>query len=141
MHSISIYKVNSSILDSVSFISINLQISSNGYYPLHASFRMGYMFTCRMNKKKKNLLLFLGKTTTYYLSLHTFASKEFLIIFVMTRDIVKKISKYVLTAVIITSAFEELSDVGWIMYVVGIAGALIILGLSILIIHMLNENK
>ena len=59
----------------------------------------------------------------------------------MTRDIVKKISKYVLTAVIITSAFEELSDVGWIMYVVGIAGALIILGLSILIIHMLNENK
>ena len=115
---------------------------------------MGYMFTCRMNKKKKNLLLFLGKTTTYYLSLHTFASKEFLIIFVMTRDIVKKISvwekvsdflmdisKYVLTAVIITSAFEELSDVGWIMYVVGIAGALIILGLSILIIHMLNENK
>lgn len=94
-----------------------------------------------MNKKKKNLLLFLGKTTTYYLSLHTFASKEFLIIFVMTRDIVKKISKYVLTAVIITSAFEELSDVGWIMYVVGIAGALIILGLSILIIHMLNENK
>ncbi len=107
-----------------------------------------------MNKKKKNLLLFLGKTTTYYLSLHTFASKEFLIIFVMTRDILKKISvwekvsdflmdisKYVLTAVIITSAFEELSDVGWIMYVVGIAGALIILGLSILIIHMLNENK
>lgn len=98
--------------------------------------------------------MFLGKTTTYYLSLHTFASKEFLIIFVMTRDIVKKISvwekvsdflmdisKYVLTAVIITSAFEELSDVGWIMYVVGIAGALIILGLSILIIHMLNENK
>lgn len=107
-----------------------------------------------MNKKKKNLLLFLGKTTTYYLSLHTFASKDFLFIFVMSRDIVKKISvwekvsdflmdisKYVLTAIIITSAFDELSDVGWIMYVVGIAGALIILGLSVLIIHMLNKNK
>lgn len=105
-------------------------------------------------KKKKNLLLFLGKTTTSFPSLHTFASKDFLFIFVMSRDIVKKISvwekvsdflmdisKYVLTAIIITSAFDELSDVGWIMYVVGIAGALIILGLSILIIHMLNKNK
>lgn len=30
-------------------------------------------------------------------------------------DFMMDISKYVLTAVIITSAFEELSDVGWVM--------------------------
>ena len=46
-------------------------------------------------------------------------------------DFMMDISKYVLTAVIITSAFEELSDVGWIMYVVGITGALVFLCLSI----------
>ena len=50
------------------------------------------------------------------------------------------ISKYVLTAVIITSAFEELSYVGWLMYAVGIAGALIILGLSILIVYLTNKR-
>ena len=32
-------------------------------------------------------------------------------------DFMMDISKYVLTAVIITSAFEELADVGWVMYV------------------------
>lgn len=37
-------------------------------------------------------------------------------------DFMMDISKYVLTAVIITSAFEELADVGWMMYAVGIAG-------------------
>ena len=36
-------------------------------------------------------------------------------------DFMMDISKYVLTAVIITSAFEELSGVGWAMYVVGVA--------------------
>ena len=56
-------------------------------------------------------------------------------------DFMMDISKYVLTAVIITSAFEELSDVGWVMYVIGIAGAIIFLGLSILIVHLLNRNR
>ena len=51
------------------------------------------------------------------------------------------ISKYVLTAVIITSAFEELADVGWMMYAVGIAGALILFGLSVLILYLINNNK
>ena len=32
-------------------------------------------------------------------------------------DFLMDISKYVLTAVIITSAFEELADVRWMMYV------------------------
>lgn len=50
------------------------------------------------------------------------------------------ISKYVLTAVIITSAFEELSDAGWMMYLVGIAGALIVFGLSVLIIYLNNKE-
>ncbi|MBE6217275.1 MAG: hypothetical protein E7124_04440 [Bacteroidales bacterium] len=55
-------------------------------------------------------------------------------------DFMMDISKYVLTAVIITSAFEELSDVGWLMYAVGIAGALIIFGLSILIVYLTNKR-
>ena len=38
-------------------------------------------------------------------------------------DFMMDISKYVLTAVIITSAFEELSDSGWMMYLIGIIGA------------------
>ena len=76
-----------------------------------------------------------------------------LIIFAMEKDYVKRISiwekisdfmmdisKYVLTAVIITSAFEELADVGWVMYVVGITGALALLGLSILIVRLLNRD-
>lgn len=56
-------------------------------------------------------------------------------------DIMMDISKYVLTAVIITSAFEELADVGWMMYAVGIAGALILFGLSVLILYLINNNK
>ena len=56
-------------------------------------------------------------------------------------DFMMDISKYVLTAVIITSAFEELSNVGWLMYVVGIAGALLLLSLSILIYSINSNNK
>lgn len=55
-------------------------------------------------------------------------------------DFMMDVSKYVLTAVIITSAFEELSGVGWLMYAVGIAGSMIILGLSILIMCLLNKK-
>lgn len=53
-------------------------------------------------------------------------------------DFMMDISKYVLTAVIITSAFEELADVGWIMYVVGIAGALIFFAMGVFVIYLLN---
>lgn len=56
-------------------------------------------------------------------------------------DFMMDISKYVLTAVIITSAFEELADVGWIMYVVGIAGALIFFAMGVFVIYVLNKNK
>ncbi len=55
-------------------------------------------------------------------------------------DFTMDISKYVLTAVIITSAFEELSDAGWIMYAVGIAGAMGLLGLSVLITYLHNAR-
>jgi hypothetical protein len=51
------------------------------------------------------------------------------------------ISKYVLTAVIITSAFEELSGGGWLMYLVGIGGAILLLAVSIFIIHITNKDK
>jgi hypothetical protein len=51
------------------------------------------------------------------------------------------ISKYVLTAVIITSAFEELSDVGWVMYVVGVAGAAILFLFSILVMKFINTKE
>ena len=53
-------------------------------------------------------------------------------------DFMMDISKYVLTAVIITSAFEELSDVGWVMYVVGVAGAAILFLFSILVMKFIN---
>ena len=56
-------------------------------------------------------------------------------------DFMMDISKYVLTAVIITSAFEELSNVGWLMYVVGITGALLLFSLSILIYSINSNNK
>ena len=56
-------------------------------------------------------------------------------------DFMMDISKYVLTAVIITSAFEELSDAGWMMYVVGIAGAILMMTVSIIIIHIANKEK
>ena len=51
------------------------------------------------------------------------------------------ISKYVLTAVIITSAFEELSGVGWAMYVVGVAGAAIFFAASLLIMYKSNKKR
>jgi hypothetical protein len=54
-------------------------------------------------------------------------------------DFMMDISKYVLTAVIITSAFEELSDVGWVMYLVGIIGAVIFFLASIIMIHIANK--
>ena len=56
-------------------------------------------------------------------------------------DFMMDISKYVLTAVIITSAFEELSDVGWVMYVVGVAGAAILFLLSILVMKFINTKE
>lgn len=51
------------------------------------------------------------------------------------------ISKYVLTAVIITSAFEELSDVAWMMYLWGILGAVLLLTVSIFMIHIANRSR
>ena len=56
-------------------------------------------------------------------------------------DFMMDISKYVLTAVIITSAFEELSDVGWVMYVVGVAGAAILFLFSILVMKFINTRE
>ena len=56
-------------------------------------------------------------------------------------DFMMDISKYVLTAVIITSALEELSEVGWMMYVVGIAGALLLFLFSIFILNFINEKQ
>ena len=55
-------------------------------------------------------------------------------------DFLMDISKYVLTAVIITSAFEELSDIGWMMYLVGVTGAAILLLFSILVMNFINEK-
>ena len=51
-------------------------------------------------------------------------------------DFMMDISKYVLTAVIITSAFEELSDVGWVMYVFGIAGAALLFVGSLIVLRI-----
>lgn len=56
-------------------------------------------------------------------------------------DFMMDISKYVLTAVIITSAFEELSDVGWMMYLFGIAGASLLFLFSILIMNFINNKS
>lgn len=50
-------------------------------------------------------------------------------------DFLMDIAKYVLTAVIITSAFEELSEYGWMMYLCGMAGAAILFVLSVLILN------
>ena len=55
-------------------------------------------------------------------------------------DFLMDIAKYVLTAVIITSAFEELADVGWMMYLWGISGSLILFLLSLLIINIENRK-
>jgi hypothetical protein len=56
-------------------------------------------------------------------------------------DFLMDISKYVLTAVIITSAFEELSGVGWIMYLFGITGAAVLFLFSVLIMNYLNRKR
>ena len=56
-------------------------------------------------------------------------------------DFLMDISKYVLTAVIITSAFEELSRVGWIMYLFGITGAAVLFLFSVLIMNYLNRKR
>ena len=56
-------------------------------------------------------------------------------------DFMMDISKYVLTAVIITSAFEELSDVGWMMYLFEIAGAALLFLFSILIMNFINNKS
>ena len=56
-------------------------------------------------------------------------------------DFLMDISKYVLTAVIITSAFEELSDIGWMMYLVGVTGVAILLLFSILVMNFINEKR
>ena len=55
-------------------------------------------------------------------------------------DFLMDIAKYVLTALIITSAFEELADVGWMMYFWGISGAMILFLLSLLIINIENRK-
>ena len=98
--------------------------------------------------------MFYIKTTTGSSIVIIFVVYCNLIIFVMEKDSVKRISvwekvsdfmmdisKYVLTAVIITSAFEELSDVGWVMYAVGVAVAAMILMTSILIMYKSNKKK
>ncbi|MBQ8839182.1 MAG: hypothetical protein IJ005_07685 [Bacteroidales bacterium] len=56
-------------------------------------------------------------------------------------DFMMDISKYVLAAVIITSAFEELSDVGWVMYVAGVAGAAILFLFSVLVMKFINTKE
>ena len=56
-------------------------------------------------------------------------------------DFLMDVSKYVLTAVIITSAFEELSRVSWVMYVVGVAGASVLFLFGILIMNFINSEQ
>ena len=114
----------------------------------------GLTETCEKDKKKKNLKLFYSKTTVFILIDHNFVHRTILIIFVMENGFVKRISiwekasdffmdisKYVLTAVIITSAFEELSEVGWMMYLVGIIGAALFLSVSIVMLNIANKGK
>ena len=55
-------------------------------------------------------------------------------------DFLMDISKYVLTAVIITSAFEELADVRWMMYFLGISGAFLLFTASIIIMYLKNKT-
>lgn len=55
-------------------------------------------------------------------------------------DFLMDISKYVLTAVIITSAFDELSEVPWVMYVSGVIGASFLLFCSIFIIIFISKE-
>ena len=57
------------------------------------------------------------------------------------KKMLKSAVSFILTAVIITSAFEELSDVGWVMYVVGVAGAAILFLFSILVMKFINTKE
>jgi hypothetical protein len=88
-----------------------------------------------MIKNRKFFMCFSIYTTHSERETSNFACDKYLTIFVMD------ISKYVLTAVIITSAFEELSGAGWLMYLVGIGGAILLLAVSIFIIHITNKDK
>lgn len=56
-------------------------------------------------------------------------------------DFMMDISKYVLTAVLITSAFEELSSVSWLMYLVGVLGAVLLFAVSVVIIYIANKKE
>ena len=88
-----------------------------------------------MIKNRKFFMCFSINTTHSGRETSNFACDKYLTIFAMD------ISKYVLTAVIITSAFEELSGAGWFMYLVGIGGAILLLAVSIFIIHITNKDK
>ena len=107
-----------------------------------------------MIKNRKFFMCFSINTTHSGRETSNFACDKYLTIFAMEKENVKKISiwekvsdfmmdisKYVLTAVIITSAFEELSDVGWVMYVVGVAGAAILFLFSILVMKFINTKE
>ena len=86
--------------------------------------------------------MFYYKTTADFVLCLNFDCIKYLIIFAMEKENVKlDISKYVLTAVIITSAFDELSEARWIMYVVGIGGSILLLTVSIVIIHLANKGR
>lgn len=56
-------------------------------------------------------------------------------------DFLIDISKYVLTAVIITSAFEELSDNKLIMYIISILGSVIFFSASIFILNLYIKDE
>ena len=88
-----------------------------------------------MIKNRKFFMCFSINTTHSGRETSNFACDKYLTIFAMD------ISKYVLTAVIITSAFEELSGAGWFMYLVGIGGSILLLAVSIFIIHITNKDK
>lgn len=49
-------------------------------------------------------------------------------------------AKYLLTAVIITSVFEELSEIGWSMYLFGILGVTLLLLTSLKMISKANKK-
>ena len=85
--------------------------------------------------------MFYPKTTTFSYLPVNFACTNYLINWEKVSDFMMDISKYVLTAVIITSAFEELSDLGWVMYVVGVAGAAILFLFSILVMKFINTKE
>ena len=107
-----------------------------------------------MIKNRKFFMCFSINTTHSGRETSNFACDKYLTIFAMEKENVKKISiwekvsdflmdisKYVLTAVIITSAFEELSDVAWMMYLWGILGAVLLLTVSIFMIHIANRSR